>query len=524
MSRTPTEPGPAPGLPSTDAPDVDADVAVVGAGPVGATLALLLARRGRRVALIDRKDGIDPRSRAIAIWPRSLEILEAAGALEPMVRRGQVTPRLRFRRSDTRATILEMDFADLDPICATPFALALPQDRTERVLLERAEAEPTIDVRLGTEFLDAEQDGAGVRLRTSAGELRARYLVGCDGASSRVRRGLGVELEGKTYPGRAFLADVRVRAEADSDDGWLVLQPSDRFVACIRHAERTWRVIDQSFARGGDESAEALDAHARDLGAQVWGDGAVEAILWSSAYDKHERQAPTVRAGRVLLAGDAAHLNSPAGGQGMNTGLRDAYNLAWKLDLALDEAGDAERLLESYATEQSDSFAEDVAPLTDRIEKGQTAPAWVRRALLRHPKVLDALGLGRAAMESHSMLFIDYGRSPLLAEDHPLAGRRMPNVMLPSGRLYREAGRLGLLLDRDGDGATRAAGERLGLPVARLPRALDELGFSGVEQILMRPDGIVARASAGAIPDAELRAALGLRAGARTAPRPVEAA
>ena len=485
-------------------------VAIAGAGPVGLTLAALLARRGVRTLVFDRKAELSERSRAVALFPRSLEVLHESGALDAVVANGQVNRAIRLRRADTHRLLLDFPFTSLDPISACGFMVAIPQDRTERAMLAALEGREGVEVRFGTELTGFEAAPDGVSLSFADGAAaRADYLVGCDGAKSLVRDALGWKLEGKTYPTRAFLADVRVTAEADSVDGWRVDTELPGFVSCIRYAERCWRIIDQSVPE--DEGQADLDARALDHARALFGENGVERVLWASSYRKHERLSDRFVDGRVILAGDAAHLNSPAGGQGMNSGIRDALNLAWKLDLALSGSGEAERLLASYEQEQRAAFRDEVGPFTDAVERMQTAPVWIRKLGFRNLWLGRALGLEERMARSLSMLFIDYGASTLLAEEGDLIGRRMPNVMLPSGRLFDLVGRRGLLVDRDGDREAAAMARRLGLPVARLPRELDELGFEGVEQILVRPDHVIALASADALDEGSARHALGLR-------------
>lgn len=462
-----------------------------------------------------------------------MEIFRDLGVLDACRAQGEVNHHVRLRRADDRRTLLDFDFNRLDDVTDCNFALAIPQDRTDRILLEAAQASEHITLHLGCEFMRFEEEGsadapiAGL-YRDAAGRetwIGAQYLVGADGAHSAVRQQLGWELDGKTYPTRAFLADVEIADEADSADGLLMAAGAASFVVSVRYAPGIWRIIEQDIPAAIGKAQES--DHARDLAGQLFGPGAWRRTIWTSAYKKHERCARSFRQGRVLLVGDAAHLNSPAGGQGLNTGMRDAHNLAWKLDAILAGHGDPETLLSSYDVEQRSAFAKHVAPLTDTVERMQAAPAWMRKIAFSNLWIGRALGHDTALALRLSMLFVDYGASPIfLAGKDELVGQRMPDVSMPGGRLHARIGRWGLLLIRDGGGATEAARqavaatEALGLPVARLPRALDERGFGEVGAVYVRPDEVIGHVvrTGTLIRLDDLRAAMGWRAGAK-APR-----
>ncbi|MGL5910432.1 MAG: FAD-dependent oxidoreductase, partial [Phycicoccus sp.] len=213
------------------------DIAVSGAGPVGLTLALLLARRGIRVTVLEAKTELDEHSRATLVTPRSLEVLAAAGVLDELVAAGQVYPALDMLHSSDRRPLLSLDFAGSHDQTATAFALAIPQDRTERILLDAARASGLVDVRFDTPLRRFDDTGEQVVIAAGRGEphrLRARYLVGADGAHSAVREQLGWTLEGTTYPTRAFLADIAVAPDVDHATGWLTDVTAPSFTLAVR--------------------------------------------------------------------------------------------------------------------------------------------------------------------------------------------------------------------------------------------------------------------------------------------------
>ncbi|MBP8232023.1 MAG: FAD-dependent monooxygenase [Rhizorhabdus sp.] len=478
--------------------DSKVDVAIVGGGPVGMTLALALARRGVGSVIIERKVEPDPHSRAVLLFPRTMEVLRDVGVLSEFKRRGELNAHVRLRRASDRHTLLDFDFNRLDDVTDCNFAVAIPQDVTDSILLDAVRSDARITLHSGCQFTGFEESPGDdrpivVRFRDAAGSehaIDALFLVGADGAHSAVREHLGLELDGKTYPTRAFLADVEIAPEADSADGLLMAAQAKSFVVSVRYAPGIWRIIEQDIPAeiGPDQEAK----HAQQLAEEIFGPAAWRRTIWTSAYKKHERCASTFRRGAVILVGDAAHLNSPAGGQGLNSGMRDAHNLAWKLDATLSGRGDRELLLSSYDVEQRSAFAHDVAPLTDMVERMQAAPAWVRKLAFSNLWIGRALGHDTALALRLSMLFIDYGKSPILVADDGLVGQRIPDVRVPAGRLHSMIARWGLLLARKHAGDDVGENLRaLGVPIASLPAALDERGFEGVELVYIRPDQII---------------------------------
>lgn len=365
-------------------------VVIAGAGPVGLTLALSLARRGVRTLVLEKKRELDRKSRATLIVPGALEIFEALGVLPAFLEQGQRNDAIRILRAPERAPFLAFDFAPLAGRTSTPFALALAQDRTERILLAAVQDTGLAEVAFGRAFEAYEPIEGGLRVRVSDGTtMRTRWLVGADGAHSAVRDQLGWTLEGKTYPTRAFLADVVIDPARDLDRGWLADPKAPSFTIAVRFGDGTWRLIESAIP---DEVAETdFQYRARRLTDTLFGAGAWRDTLWTAAYRKHERRAARYRQGRVALAGDAAHLNSPAGGQGMNAGVQDADLLARALADARERPADAGQLLDAYEAKRIAAFDDHVRPLTDGIERMETAPAWLRSL------AFSAVGLAQAA-------------------------------------------------------------------------------------------------------------------------------
>jgi 2-polyprenyl-6-methoxyphenol hydroxylase-like FAD-dependent oxidoreductase len=294
-------------------------VAIVGAGPTGLALAVTLAEAGVDFVLLDKLAEGANTSRAAVVHARTLEVLDTLGAAEQLRERG--VPLQRFTVRDGRRALARLSFAGLDT--AYPFTLMVPQCDTEAVLLARLRALGG-DVHRPYEVTGVEQDAAGVTLRTASGEtLRARYAVGADGMHSAVREAAGIGFTGSAYPQSFVLADVRMDwrpgpAEVSLNfhhDGLVVVAP-------LPHGRyRVVAVVGEAPAAPDAAYVQAL------LDARTPGQARVAEVVWGSRFRVHHRVADAYRAGRLLLAGDAAHVHSPAGGQGMNTGIQDGYAL-----------------------------------------------------------------------------------------------------------------------------------------------------------------------------------------------------
>jgi 2-polyprenyl-6-methoxyphenol hydroxylase-like FAD-dependent oxidoreductase len=410
---------------------------IVGAGPVGMSLALGLARRGQRSVVIEKRPQLSRHSRAVLVLPRTLQIFQEWG-LEPAFRaRSEWRDRLRVHDPEQRK-LLEVDFRVLDDVSAVAAVAILPQDETERLLYEACKASDAIELRLGHELVSLEQHAQGVRAEIRADSqsytLDAPYLCACDGAHSRVRELLGLELEGKTYDDHAILADVLIPDERDQKP-WPVVDlsaPGLHFM--VRFADKRWRLV--LALRGRRDASEPDNAQIQAEVARLLGPGPVE-VLWKSSFQLHLRSAAHFRDRRVLLLGDAAHLNSPAGGQGMNAGIQDAHNLAWKL-AAIARGADAETYLESYDRERQDAIRHNVDVFTDRLTRyGIDAPPKLRRAAFELVHLATQLALMRRRMVQRvSMLDLRYQPSPLIESS---GGELLEDLLLTDGRRLREA-------------------------------------------------------------------------------------
>ncbi len=328
------------------------DVLISGAGAAGLTLAIDLARRGVSFRLIDRSDRPFPGSRGKGIQPRSLELFEDLGLLDRMVAAGGPYPLLRTYDGQTFQDSAMMERRAATP--AEPYAepLMLPQNITETLLRERlAELGHYVTSRCELVGFEQDEDGVTVRLKSDSGEetLRVRYLVGADGGRSLVRHALGIDFPGETLPGRTLVADLVL--EGLSRDRWHRWNaPLGGHVSICPLAGTPLFQLQAAIVRPGEPDLSAAGLSRLIAERTGRGDVVVHSVLWSSAYVMNVRLADRYQVGRVVLAGDAAHVHPPTGGQGLNTGVQDAYNLGWKLAAVL--AGAPQALLATYEAER----------------------------------------------------------------------------------------------------------------------------------------------------------------------------
>ena len=501
------------------------DVLVVGAGPTGLALAAQLAAFGTRFRIVDRQLDRVHESRALAVQPRTLEVLACLGVADAMVERGNPTMRLEMH-SGARSIEAPLFDIGLDDT-AYPFLLFLSQSETEAILGEHL-GRNDVDVERGVELTALRQAPGHVTctLQDRDGrtdDVRARYVVGCDGAHSSVRDLSRIGFVGGAYPQTFVLADLA----ADGLDPAAVhihLSGAGMLFFFPLGNPAPWRLLgmqpaddDQSGSRGPDLSQ--LQALADTYTA---GSVRLHEPVWSTFFRLHHRHAASYRSGRVLLAGDAAHIHSPAGAQGMNTGIQDAGNLAWKL--ALVTRGDADpRLLDTYQSERQ-PVGRYVLRFTDRAFTIATSTRPLVRFLRTRiaPHLIGvALGFtrGRAlAFRTLSQLTINYRDSPAVQEGEPRLrrgprpGDRLPDAPVTvddeATTLHRVVATPGfhLLLAGPADSwpADARGGTRHGLVhVHRIvdteEQARRRLGLTPgrAAHYLVRPDGHIAYRAAG---------------------------
>ncbi|SCG76941.1 FAD-dependent monooxygenase [Micromonospora inositola] len=422
------------------------EVLVVGAGPTGLAMAGQLAAFGVRARVVDRALDRVHESRALAIQPRTLEVLAGLGVTAELVASGNRAVRLclHVRGRERSVPLYDLGLQDT----AYPYLLFLSQADTERILGEHlAAAGLAVDRGVELVGLDRTADGAVATLRHSDGReepVSARYVVGCDGAHSTVRHLAGIGFEGGAYPQTFVLADLEADGvEPGSAHGFL----SERgmlFLFPLGHPT-SWRLL----AMRPPTDLTPPDAPVTLDEVQALADTYTAATVrlhdpvWMTNFRLHHRAANRYRSGPVFLAGDAAHIHSPAGAQGMNTGIQDAVNLGWKLAQAL--RGDPDpALLDTYDTERA-PVGRMVLRFTDRAFTVATSSnpvvrfARARMAPALIPAVLAPRLVRAFAFRTVSQLGISYRHSPLSAEDPsaprkgPRAGDRLPDASVPGG-------------------------------------------------------------------------------------------
>jgi len=407
------------------------DVLIVGAGPTGLLLAGDLAARGVAVTVLERRGQESNLTRAFAVHARTLEQLDARGLADQLVATGQRLGELRVFGD------VSIDLSRLPS--RFPFLLVTPQYETEQLLEDRAKA-LGVDLVTGAEVVGLRQDADGVEVdvRGADGSTRVRrasYLVGADGVQSTVRRALGLPFPGHSAVQSVMLADVRL-AEPPRDV-LTVNGVRDGFAFIAPFGDGWYRVIAWDRRRQLPDDAPVDLDEIRVIARQALGtDFGMHDARWLSRFHSDERQAPRYRVGRVFLAGDAAHVHSPAGGQGMNIGLQDAANLGWKLAAAV--TGHApDGLLDTYHAERHP-----VGRMVLRTSGGLLRLAQLRPWLLRAFRNLVAGRVTRIGPAARRMAGVISGIGIRYAAPrgaHPLVGTRAPDVALAgdgAARLY----------------------------------------------------------------------------------------
>jgi 2-polyprenyl-6-methoxyphenol hydroxylase-like FAD-dependent oxidoreductase len=422
----------------------DIDVLVVGAGPVGLTLAAEVTRLGLTCRIIDKLAVPSDKSKAIVMHARTLEALDALGITGELVASGERIESMNFMNRGRKLATINTTGLD----SPYPFMLCIGQNETERVLTGYLNSLGCA-VERQVELISFEQDDTGVTatLQQADGTLqtvRSRWLVGCDGAHSKVRHYLNFSFDGFPYEDNFWLADVHVKWELPLRQLYNFMSDKGSFMAFPILGNR-YRLLG-NIPLGEDKTAEPTLAAIQELAGQVCPPGTqLYDPVWLANFKVHHRKVSSYRQGRIFLAGDAAHVHSPAGGQGMNTGIQDAHNLAWKL--ALTAQGQAQpALLDSYHPERN-AVGEQVLKNTDRLLKMLTLHNPLARTIRDQALsvVSTQRGLTDKLKTSLSQLDIAYPDSPLTA------GNTSPKTGIPAGDRAPEA----LLNTADKKGAIR---------------------------------------------------------------------
>ncbi len=409
-------------------------VLIVGAGPTGLVLALCLARFGVDFRIIDKAVEPGTTSRALIVHARTLEFYRQLGIAGAVVSAAQKFMAVNLWVNGKRRA--RLSFGDIGPdLSYFPYSLIFPQDEHERVLIDALRA-TGVEVERGVEFVTISSDGAGVvaSLRNADGsehQCECEYLLGCDGARSAVREQTHIGLPGGTYSHVWYVADVDAAGPLTNQEVNISMDSQDVIAVFPMKGDGRARLVGQA-----SENATAANAEWQNVNKRLLRELRTEVrnVRWFSTYRVHHRVAEAFRKGRVFLLGDAAHLHSPVGGQGMNTGIGDAVNLAWKIASVLRERA-APKLLDSYEPERI-TFARGLVASTDRVfgilNSSSPAASFFRSVVVPlFMPPLTRFGFGRRfAFRLLSQIAVNYRGSALSRgkAGSVLAGDRLPWV------------------------------------------------------------------------------------------------
>ena len=348
---------------------IKTDIIIVGAGPTGLALACQLTRFEVDFVIIDKCEGVTPYSKALGVHARTLEIYEQLDLAEKAVEQGTIAGKVRLLE---RGEVLgQVELSNIGKgLSSYPFMLVLEQSRNEQLMYDWLKSHDRT-VLWQTELESFSQDGGAVTANVKNGSgasqtIEGKYLVGCDGPHSLVRHALGLGFEGSTFERLFYVADVRIDWKFSHDALTVCLAPHGVVAFFPMPGEKRWRIVG-AFPEGHEKDEREIVYE--EIEAQIKKEAQLELDItrvdWFSTYKVHTRHVDKFSAGRCFVAGDAAHIHTPAGGQGMNTGIQDAYNLAWKLGLVVKHNANA-RILDTYNEERLPN-AKRLTATTDRM-------------------------------------------------------------------------------------------------------------------------------------------------------------
>src|SRR5215467_10938657 len=410
------------------------DVLIVGAGPTGLVLALWLTKLGAKIRIIDKTAEPGTTSRALAVHARTLELYRQLGLADIVVARGHKVPAVRLWLSGEPKARVSFEEVGAE-LTRYAFLQIFPQDEHERLLIATLER-LGVSVERNTELLAYSDEGGCViaRLRGPDGQeerCEAAYIAGCDGAHSIVRETMGTGYPGGTYRHLFYVADVEASGPAIDGELHADLEEADFLAVFPLAGKGRARLI----GTVRDERADRADTlKFEDVSSRIIEKVEVEKVNWFSTYHVHHRVAQHFRKGRAFLLGDAAHIHSPAGGQGMNTGIGDAINLAWKLEAVLTGRA-PDNFLDTYETERI-GFARRLVATTDRVFTLATAEGRIAEIMrtrivpLIFPRVVAFEPVRDYIFRTVSQITLNYRRSPLSvgSAGHVHGGDRLPWV------------------------------------------------------------------------------------------------
>ena len=487
---------------------LNTDVIIIGAGPTGLSLACQLIRYGIDSVVVEKNETVTPFSKAIGVQARTLEIYDQIELAQPAIERGTIASRVRLiEGGEVRG---EMHLANFGKdLSEFPYMLMLEQSKNEELLYEYIRSHKR-DVFWNTELASFSQDESGVtaEVKMPSGEsqtIRGKYLVGCDGSKSLVRHGLGLTFEGSTFERLFYVADARVDWEFPHDALHVCLA-REVFVAFFpMPGEDRYRIVGTFPESKNQEDGEVdYEEIEQEIKEQAKLSLNISDVRWFSLYKVHSRRVNKFSNGRCFVAGDAAHIHSPAGAQGMNTGIQDAYNLAWKLAFVIKGAA-AESLLDTYNEERL-ANAKRLLDSTDRMFELAAGSSWLMSFLRTtiFPPIAGFMSsletVSKRVFPLISQIGINY-RDDALSEhtddefENVKAGDRLPYFQVDGQSIFDKlkAPKFHLLLFSKGDGECQDLGDLV--DCHRIPIDARVSEIFGTEEdfgILLRPDNHIA--------------------------------
>lgn len=428
---------------------IKTDVVIIGAGPTGLSLACQLFRYGIDFVIVDKNEGVTPYSKAIGVQARTLEIYDQIGLAQKAVEQGTIAERGRLLiEGEVRG---EIDFSNIGRgLSPFPFVLMLEQSKNEQLLYEYLQSHQR-DVLWKTELESFSPTASGVtaQVRTAEGAsqtIEAKYIVGCDGPKSLVRHTLRLTFEGSTFERIFYVADAQIDWQLSHDSLHVCFAENSFVVFFPLKGEKRYRIVGVFPEEFNKDEAEILYEEIESrIKAEAKLDLDIHKVEWFSTYKVHTRHVNKFSAGRGFLAGDSAHVHTPAGAQGMNTGIQDGYNLAWKLALVVRGKAD-EKLLETYNEERLEN-AKKLLKTTDRLFGFAAGTDWflnflrlsVLPPLAKH--ILSFEPVRKFLFPLLSQTGINYRHSSLSNhagdEDFEVkAGDRMPYFLVDGATIY----------------------------------------------------------------------------------------
>jgi 2-polyprenyl-6-methoxyphenol hydroxylase-like FAD-dependent oxidoreductase len=492
----------------------ETDVVIVGAGPTGLALACQLIRYGVDFVQIEKNEGPTPFSKALGVHARTMEIYDQMGLAQTAIERGAVAKMVRLMEGgEVRG---ELDFSNVGAgMSPFPYLLVLEQSENERLMYEYLLAHGRdVDWQTSLDQLTQNAPGATVHYTgpKGEGEIRAKYVVGCDGAKSGVRGDLGLSFGGSTFERIFYVADVRLDSELDHDALHVCLAEDAFILFFPMRGERRYRIVgvfpEDAQEKEGDALYAEIERHVIEQ-SELRLD--ITEVNWFSSYKVHARRVDRFANGRGFVAGDAAHIHSPAGAQGMNAGIQDAYNLAWKLALVLKGQA-APALLDTYNEERLEN-AQRLLDTTDRLFQFGTGSDWFIK-LLRTAIFPPLAGFALSFDAVRKMVFPLISQIGITYRDCSLsdhradrglaikAGDRMPYFLVEGENIYDRLREPKFHLVTFSDGRTHNADlRRIGQEYATVldqqiiplyPQVAEVFGSESTFHVLLRPDNYIA--------------------------------